>query len=297
MNKPNTLAESIQEKKKMIEPLVNNIVSGSNTREDDLRQNLHFEQTPLGVIEWDTNFKVIKWNPAAEKIFGYSKEEAFGKSANDLIESDSAKSIVNKIWEELINSKGGTRSTNQNIRKDGKIILCDWYNTPLVNSNGNVIGVASLVDDITEREKSQKVQNALYKISEAVHSFVDIQELYKEIHRIVQGLMKADNFYISLYNESTNLISFPYFVDEFDSQPEPESLGRGLTDYVLRTGNNMLIDAEEDLMLRKKGITDLVGPPSEIWLGVALIVDNKPIGVIVVQDYKDETTLNRLLLQ
>ena len=262
----------------------------SLSSEDILRQKLHFEQTPLGVIEWDRGFRVIKWNPSAERIFGYSRNDAIGKTAAELIVPDSVKDLVNKLWADLISTKGGNRSTNENVRKDGKIILCDWYNTPLVNDDGDVIGVSSLVDDITEREKSQKIQRALYQISQSVHTIEDINHLYKEIHRIVGGLMKADNFYIALFDEKSNMISFPYFVDEYDSQPGPCKLGRGLTDYVLKTGKDMLVDAELDLKLRKEGVTDLVGPATEIWLGVTLKIKNKPIGVIVVQDYNDKTT-------
>ena len=242
------------------------------------------------MIEWDRGFRVIKWNPSAERIFGYSRNDAIGKTAAELIVPDSVKDLVNKLWADLISTKGGNRSTNENVRKDGKIILCDWYNTPLVNDDGDVIGVSSLVDDITEREKSQKIQRALYQISQSVHTIEDINHLYKEIHRIVGGLMKADNFYIALFDENSNMISFPYFVDEYDSQPGPCKLGRGLTDYVLKTGKDMLVDAELDLKLRKEGVTDLVGPATEIWLGVALKIKNKPIGVIVVQDYNDKTT-------
>lgn len=258
--------------------------------EDSLRQKLHFEQTPLAIIEWDTELKVVRWNPAAQRVFGFSESEAVGKSAFELIVPQSARYQVEKVWFDLIKAQGGTRSTNENIRKDGKIILCDWYNTPIVNQEGNVIGISSLVDDITEREKSLKIQKALYQISQLVHTITDINQLYKEIHRIVSGLMKADNFYIALYDEQTQMISFPYFVDEIDSPPAPCKLGRGLTEFVLLTGKDMLIDAELDLKLRKQGLTDLIGPPTEIWLGVNLRIKNKPIGVIVVQDYRDKTT-------
>ena len=46
---------------------------------------------------------------------------------------------------------GGTRSTNDNVTKDGRTISCEWYNTPLVDESGRVLGVASLVQDVTER--------------------------------------------------------------------------------------------------------------------------------------------------
>ena len=258
--------------------------------ENHSQLNLHLEQTPLAVIEWDTNFRVVKWNLNAEKMFGYSQEEALNKSALEIIVLPSDKEYVARIFEQLLLLEGGKRSTNKNHRKDGKVITCDWYNNPIVNENGKLVKITSLVEDITEKEKNQKIQQALYKISQSVNTIEDINELYKEIHRIIKGLMKAENFYIALYNELAETISFPYFVDEFDSQPKERKLGRGLTEYILRCGNNLLIDAEEDIRLRKEGETDLLGQPAEIWLGVALKIKSKPIGVIVVQDYNDKTT-------
>jgi PAS domain S-box-containing protein len=274
---------NIKKEKNLREPGVSN-------SENQLRLNLHFEQTPLAVIEWDINFNVVKWNPSAERIFGYSEGEAKNKSAFDLIVNSSDKNYVTQLFEQLLSQEGGRRSTNKNHRKDGKTITCEWYNNPLVNTEGELIGIASLVEDISEKVKNQKIQQAIYKISESVNTIEDINELYKEIHKIIKGLMKADNFYIALYDEILEMISFPYFVDEFDSQPKKRKLGKGLTEYILRCGDNHLIDAEEDIRLRKEGETDLLGQPAEIWLGVALKIKNQPIGVIVVQDYTDKTT-------
>ncbi len=119
-----------------------------NTRQ---KLALHVQQTPLGVIEWDIHFCVTDWNPAAEKIFGYSKQEALGKTATELIISDESLPCVDAIWQALMENHGGTRSTNRNITKNKKNITCEWYNTPLVADNGEVIGVASLVNDVTKR--------------------------------------------------------------------------------------------------------------------------------------------------
>ncbi len=284
---PGTLTETKIYKIKKKSSFSPQIISDS---ENNFQSNLHLEQTPLAVIEWDMNFNVVKWNQSAERIFGYTEEEVLGKSAIELIVLPKDKEYVKQIFKQLILEEGGKRSTNKNCRKDGKIITCDWYNNPIVNENGKLIGFASLAEDITKKEKNQKIQQALYKISESVHTIEDINELYKEIHCIIKELMKADNFYIALYNETTETISFPYFVDEFDSQPKERKLGRGLTEYILRCGNNLLIDAEEDIRLRNVGETDLMGQPSEIWLGVALKINDKPIGVIVVQDYNDKIT-------
>jgi two-component system cell cycle sensor histidine kinase/response regulator CckA len=110
----------------------------------------HVEHTPLAVIEWDTEHRVASWNPAAERIFGYSRAEAMGKQASFIVPPQ-FREHVDRVGHDLISQKGGARSTNENITKDGRAISCEWYNTPLVDDSGRVIGVASLVQDVTER--------------------------------------------------------------------------------------------------------------------------------------------------
>ncbi|MDX2477059.1 MAG: EAL domain-containing protein [Gammaproteobacteria bacterium] len=118
---------------------------------------LHREQTPLAVIEWDTEFKFVDWNKAAEKIFGYTKEEVVGRHVTERILPEDVREAVDSIWQDLLLNKGGKRSTNENITSDGRIILCEWYNTPLVDQDGKVIGVTSQVDDVTERKISEQM--------------------------------------------------------------------------------------------------------------------------------------------
>lgn len=137
---------------------------------------LHFEQTPLGVIEWTPEFKVVNWNPAAARIFGYSAEEAVGRSATGLILNEALLQEVASTKLELITQTGGYRSTNHNISKDGRIILCDWYNTPLFDHDGNTIGIASLVIDITEQKKLELSHHRLASMLENSTDFVGIAD-------------------------------------------------------------------------------------------------------------------------
>ena len=85
-------------------------------RQSEQRMRLHIEQTPLAVIEWDTDFRVLQWNPAAETIFGYTAGEAMGQHA-DFIIPDTSREHVDRAWHDLLAQKGGHRSTNENIRK------------------------------------------------------------------------------------------------------------------------------------------------------------------------------------
>lgn len=111
---------------------------------------LHIQKSPLAVIDWDTNFCVAGWNPAAEKIFGFSEAEAIGRHASFII-PEIHHEHVDKIWSDLLKNKGGTRSTNENITKDGRTISCEWYNTPIIDESGTVLSVSSLAQDVTEK--------------------------------------------------------------------------------------------------------------------------------------------------
>ena len=125
------------------------------------RLSLHVIYTPLGVIEWDTDFKAVEWNKSAERIFEYTREEALGRTALDLIIPDDEIENVQHIWGQLLLQKGGTRSINTNRTRSGKIRTCEWYNTILTHPDGSVMGIASLVLDITERIQAEQEKQLL----------------------------------------------------------------------------------------------------------------------------------------
>jgi len=117
---------------------------------------LHLEQNPLAVIEWNSKFESIYWNSSAERMFGFKKEEVYNQHATKNILPESAKEAVDIVWRDLINGQGGHRITNENTTKDGRIILCEWYNTPVVDKEGKIIGVTSLINDVTQRKTSEE---------------------------------------------------------------------------------------------------------------------------------------------
>jgi PAS domain S-box-containing protein len=147
-------------------------ISREGLSEAEQKLSLHTLQTILGVIEWSVDFKVTAWNPAAEKIFGYGKSEAMGRHSSKIIIPENVKEHTDNVWNDLLKQRGGTRSTNENITKAGKTIICEWYNTPLVDSGGTVIGVASFVQDITDRiraeEERKRLSTAISQSAEAI---------------------------------------------------------------------------------------------------------------------------------
>lgn len=154
-------------------------------RESQLRLSLLFQQTQLAVIEWNPNFEATDWNPAAERIFGYSKSEVIGRHADNLIVPEGEFEQANraKVIDYLV-AIGGNRSTNENLTKDGRTIICDWYTTPLIDSKGVLVGFASLGLDITERaraikalrENEQRYRTVVEKASDGIF-LVDVETL------------------------------------------------------------------------------------------------------------------------
>ena len=117
---------------------------------------LQVERMPIGLIVWDTEFRVQAWNPAAEKIFGFTAEEALGKHPYDLIVPKEAQAHVDNIWRQLLKGDMTAHSINENITKDGRTIICDWSNTPLTKADGTVLGILSMVQDITELKRAEE---------------------------------------------------------------------------------------------------------------------------------------------
>lgn len=233
---------------------------------------------------------VLDCNQAVCEMLQYDKEFLVGLSPAEFspeYQPDGKKSI-DSAKEKIEAALNGVPQRFMWIhkRKDGELIETD-VSLKDVSIGGEKL-VQAILRDVTERNRNERIREALFEISEAVYTAQDINQLYEKIHKVVGKLMSSKNFYIAIYNEAEQTISFPYWVDEYDPPQPTKKLSRGLTEYVLRTGKPALIDAERDLELRRLGEVELIGSPQAIWLGVPLKVGEKTIGVIVVQDYENE---------
>jgi PAS domain S-box-containing protein len=118
------------------------------------RLNLHVENTPLAVIEWDRDFRVSRWSPSAERLFGWSADEVLGKRVTDwdfVYEED-----VEAVYEVGYRQRQGQErhgvSHNRNYRRDGSVLDCEWHNSVLYDDTGKLVSILSLVHDITTRK-------------------------------------------------------------------------------------------------------------------------------------------------
>ncbi|MCC2617530.1 EAL domain-containing protein [Aestuariibacter halophilus] len=148
-----------------------------------------------------------------------------------------------------------------------------------------------LQEEIHERQKIESLQQALFEISELAASLDgEMANFYSSLHDILGRLLSAPNCYIAILNKDKDHLDFPYYSDEITRDVESRPLGRGLTEYVLRTGRAELINFSRVAALRDDGELDEATAAnmlkrSNSWLGSPLIVEGEISGVIAVQTY------------
>jgi two-component system, sensor histidine kinase and response regulator len=150
---------------------------------------------------------------------------------------------------------------------------------------------AELQSEIAERERSEKSKTAAYRISQAANSCDSLQSLFHSIHQIIRGMMPTDGFYIADYDPTADLLSFPYYIDQYDEPPLPRKGGRGLTEYVLRTEKSLHATPEVIKRLESEGHATVGAVPVE-WIGVPLSTRQRTTGVLVVQSYTEAATFS-----
>ncbi len=284
-----------------VPPILTYVVSNPNSGDSPANGNgaedpppiekAYFEQiiesAPEAISIIDQDLRILRINGEFTRLFGFTAAEAAGKRLDQLIVPPDR--YAETAWiTDSIRTEGKLTLETSRQRKDGSLVEVLLSTSP-VTLNGQRVGAYASYSDITERKRAEQLNAALYAIAARSQSAEDLEQFFAAIHNIVGQLMNARNFYIALYDPQTQLLSFPYFVDEQDPTPAPKPLGRGLTEYVLRTGEPLLATPAVFEELMRRGEAESIGAPSLDWLGVPLQTGTTCIGVLVVQTYSENT--------
>ena len=237
------------------------------------------------VYDYDLETGEISWSGSVEKVLGYPPEAMGGiEDWIERIHPEDREEALRLL--DLSEKNREIYDVDYRFRhKNGGYRWIHDRGFFLIEDDRDLRRMIGMMQDIHDRKQAELLQSAVYKIAQAADTSAGLEDLYRSVHGIVGTVMPAANFYIALYDETRDLIRFPYFVDEIDPPPAPVKPGKGLTEYVLRTGHSLLCDEATDRILRGRGEVEVVGAPSTVWLGVPLIVDGKTLGAMVVQNY------------
>src|SRR5690606_7496551 len=95
-----------------------------------------------------------------------------------------------------------------------------------------------------ERQRSERLQRVLFRISELSVTAASLERFYADVHELVDGLLYAKNFYVAMLSQDADSIEFPYSVDERDPVREARALTKGLTEFVIGSGHALLADRD-----------------------------------------------------
>ena len=222
----------------------------------------HIGNTPLAVLEWDREFRLVRWSPQARNIFGYEAAEVLGQSLTDnaFLEEGRATEVLDLFGKLMAGAEPRATGLTRNRRKDGQSIWCEWYHSALLGDDGQIVSILSFVQDVSARiEAEERLQymatrdaltglpNRLLlheRLTQAIAQarrsggrvgvlFIDLDR-FKNVndtlgHRIGDELLKLVTRALSATLRETDLLArlggdeFMVIVDDFD---EPRVLGR-----------------------------------------------------------------------
>jgi diguanylate cyclase (GGDEF)-like protein/PAS domain S-box-containing protein len=232
------------------------------------------------ILSYNRRFLEI-WNIPAHVAARADDNTLLGYAADAVAEWDSFIELVNYLYEHPTE----VRADDPVPLRDGRIL--SRATMPLIVGK-EVRGRAWYFRDVTNSVNAERLQAALFRISQLSRDAENLEALYRGVHGVVRDMMSARNFYIATRRGTSHELEFPYFVDELDPTP-PAVSGRGLTAYVIRTGRPLLATPAVFERLVEENEVEPVGAASIDWVGAPLKTGDVTWGAIVIQSYAEET--------
>lgn len=262
------------------------------TEQKDIQNKIKFKSDLLShvgqaVIATDLQGKVSYWNNAAEKIYGWSPDEAMEQNVVDLTPAKQTEEQAKEIMKEL---SGGNSWSGEFLvkRKDGSIFPVYVTDAPIIDSDGKLTGIIGISNDITERKRIEIESKVMYEITHAVTTTDNLDGLLKLIHQSLSKVIYAENCFVAMHDQNTGLFSFPFYKDKYDPALTTVPLDKSCTSYVFRTGKSLLLSQKLFDQLVEQDEVKLIGTNSPSWIGVPLKIHTSTKGVLVLQHYEKE---------
>ena len=250
--------------------------------------NALMENSPDTIYFKDNSSRFIRVNQAQADMLGLnSPEDAVGKNDFDFFTHEHAREAF-EDERRIIESRKLVVDKVERIRHgDGTYRWVSATKVPMMNERGEVIGLAGISRDITERKNSELEKQVLFRIMDGISQTEKLSDLLELIHESISEVVCAENCYVALIDEITGLLHFEFYVDKVDEAPLPRPATGGLTGYLLKKNCPLLLTDKQQRQMMARGEVQVAGTVSAAWLGVPLRTPAGTIGALVVQSYDD----------
>lgn len=243
------------------------------------------------LVKNEQNYPLIYINEKIETLTGYSREQLIRREVTlaDLIHPDDH-ADSGMLLDGLDLTPADKYCFVYRVRhRSGIWRWVEDVGSGAYNSQGELLFLEGVISDITERIQSEQLQKTVYRIADVASTSVSLDELYRSIHQILALQLDVENFYIALYDEATDTIEVPYFVDQFDTLTGRYQAGTGLAELVVRENCSQLLTRQQIEARIAEGVLSVRGKMPEVWLGVPLRTHETAVGAMAVQSYKATT--------
>jgi PAS domain S-box-containing protein len=246
-----------------------------------------FENAVEGIFRSTSGGKFITVNPALAQVLGYESPDEVVNSFTDIGQLYVDPSLSDEIKRSLAQGQVVRGFEFEAYRKDRRKIWLSLNIRIIHDEKGKEICREGTIKDITDRKRAEAERLIIFEIIQGSITTRNLDEFLSLIHKSIGKLLYAENCFVALYDESTSLMRYEYWVDQFDPLPLPRPPGKGFSSYVLRTNKPLLLTEELKTQIHEAGEIEKSGRSSACWLGVPLRKASRAIGVLVVQHYED----------
>ena len=236
---------------------------------------------------------ILYKSPGLTPILGYDPEEVVGTNVYSMIHPEDT-IMVKKLLTELLSMQiGGSKRFNvRALHKNDSTVWLEATLTNMLNESG-VRAIVGNYRNITRRVHTDAVSKVQYNIADAVVKAKNLYQLFEVVRNELSTLLDTTNFIIALYDEKTGLFTSPFEADEKTKTPPSWPAANSLTGLVIRKKHGLLLQKKDILSLAEQNKIVLRGSRAECWLGVPLIINNKPIGVMIIQSYSNPNAFDK----
>ncbi len=253
----------------------------------------HLENTSLALVECDTNGRICRWSPQAEKIFGWTEASVMGNDHNNwnFVHPEDLPRVKATLGRLLDRSESRNTCINRNFTSDGRVIVCEWHNSALLNEEGELQSILSLSTDITVEKKMEEALRAMAEGVDARSGETFFQSLCLQVARTVEAKYAT---VAMLLPERDRMVRTLGFCAEGKVLPNKTYSLIGTPCYNVASGEVCYYDSNvqqhfpDDQILQELGANSYMGMPLHA-------TDGRVIGMIAV--FSEHTLDHRERLQ